>query len=50
VIHLEGKSVAQIEKFKQQLESTGKSNSEILSTVSRGEVIEARIKLKAHSA
>jgi general secretion pathway protein L len=50
VIQLEGKNVALIEKFKQQLESDGRTTSDILSTVSKGEKVEARIKIKANSA
>ena len=49
VVYLEGKSVAQIEKFKQQLESGGRTTSDILSTVSKGKKVEARIKVKANS-
>ncbi len=49
VVYLEGKSVAQIEKFKRQLESGGGTTSDILSTVSKGKKVEARIKLKANS-
>jgi general secretion pathway protein L len=47
VVHLEGKSVGQIEEFKQQLESTGNTSTDILSTVSKKGKIEARIKIKA---
>lgn len=47
VVHLEGKSVAQIEAFKQQLESDGNTNTDILSTVSKEDKVEARIKIKA---
>ncbi len=50
VIQLEGKSVTQIEQLKQQLEADGDATSEILSTVSRGDKVEARIRLKAKSA
>jgi len=50
VIHLEGRSVAQIEQFKLQLESLGNAHSEIISTVSRGKQIEARIKLELSSS
>ncbi len=50
IIYLEGPSVAQIEQFKQALESNGDAVSEILSTVSRGEKIEARIKLKGRAS
>lgn len=49
VILLEGPSVAQIEKFSQQLESNGNTESDILSTVSKGKMVEARIKIKVRS-
>ncbi len=50
VVHLEGKSVAIIEEFKQQLESDGNTTTNILSTVSKDDKVEARIKIKAKSA
>ncbi len=49
VINLEGQSVAQIERFKQQLDSGGSTISEILSTVSKDSKVEARIKIKDKS-
>jgi general secretion pathway protein L len=49
VVNLEGASVAQIEKFKQQLEASGAAEPAILSTVAKGKRVEARIKLKAGS-
>jgi type II secretory pathway component PulL len=49
VVHLEGKSVAKIEEFKQQLESNGNTTTNILSTVSKENKVEARIRIKAKS-
>lgn len=48
LVQLEGQSVAQIERFKQQLEANGTS-ADILSTVSKDDRIVARIKLKGGS-
>lgn len=49
VVHLQGKSVAQIERFKQQLESRSNTTAKILSTQSKEGRVEARIKIDARS-
>lgn len=49
VVHLEGKSVAQIEKFKRQLELGGNTSTNILSTISKEGKVEARMKIVARS-
>jgi general secretion pathway protein L len=47
-ISLRGRSVAQIEKFKQQLDANKHTTSEILSAISKDKVVEARIKIEAN--
>jgi type II secretion system protein L len=49
VVHLQGKSVAQIERFKQKLESKSGASSKILSTQSKEGRVDARIKINARS-
>ncbi len=48
VINLHGKSVAQIEQFKQQLDAGGGTTSVILSAVSKDKIVEARIKIQVN--
>jgi general secretion pathway protein L len=48
IVNLHAASVAQIEKFKQQLDASGSTTSVILSAISKDKIVEARIKIEAN--